>query len=48
MYYGTPLHLQNASKKHGYKGDFSNAEYLCDRVISLPFHQYLEEPRYYL
>jgi len=44
VYYGTPLHLQNASKKHGYKkGDFPNAEYLCDRVISLPFHQYLEE-----
>ena len=44
VYYGTPLHLQNASKKHGYKkGDFPNAEYLCDRVISLPFHQYLDE-----
>ena len=44
VYYGTPLHLQNASKKHGYKkGDFPNSEYLCDRVISLPFHQYLQE-----
>ena len=44
VYYGTPLHLQNASKKHGYKkGDFPKAEYLCDRVISLPFHQYLKE-----
>ena len=44
VYYGTPLHLQNASKKHGYKkGDFPKAEYLCDRVISLPFHQYLNE-----
>ena len=44
VYYGTPLHLQNASKKHGYKkGDFPKAEYMCDRVISLPFHQYLKE-----
>ena len=44
VYYGTPLHLQNASKKHGYKkGDFPKAEYMCDRVLSLPFHQYLKE-----
>jgi len=44
IYYGTPLHLQNASKKHGYKkGDYPVAEYFCDRVISLPFHQYLKE-----
>ena len=44
IYYGTPLHLQIASKKHGYKkGDYPIAEYFCDRVISLPFHQYLKE-----
>ena len=44
IYYGTPLHLQIASKKHGYKkGDYPMAEYFCDRVISLPFHQYLKE-----
>ena len=44
VYYGTPLHLQDASKKHGYKkGDFPKAEYMCDRVLSLPFHQYLKK-----
>lgn len=40
IYYGTPLHLQTASKYLGYKlGDFPRAEMLCNKVISLPFHQ---------
>jgi dTDP-4-amino-4,6-dideoxygalactose transaminase len=40
IYYGTPLHLQTASKYLGYhRGDFPNAEMLCNKVISLPFHQ---------
>lgn len=44
VYYGTPLHLQRASKKHGYKkDDFPQAEYYCNRVISLPFHQYMKK-----
>tara|TARA_B100000780_G_C21104405_1_gene445876 strand:- start:948 stop:2048 length:1101 start_codon:yes stop_codon:yes gene_type:complete len=44
IYYGTPLHLHKASKILNYKiGDFKNAEKLCDKVISIPFHQYLKE-----
>lgn len=43
IYYGTPLHLQEASKILNYKvGDFTNAEDICERVISIPFHQYLK------
>ncbi len=43
IYYGTPLHLHKASKILNYKlGDFVNSEKLCDRVISIPFHQYLK------
>jgi dTDP-4-amino-4,6-dideoxygalactose transaminase len=44
IYYGTPLHLHKASKILNYKvGDFKKAEKLCDKVISIPFHQYLKE-----
>ena len=44
IYYGTPLHLQEASKILNYKvGDSSEAEKLCDKVISIPFHQYLKD-----
>ena len=49
IYYGTPLHLQKASKNLNYKiGDFPNAEKICKKVISVPFHQYLknEENKY--
>ena len=46
IYYGKPLHLQNSSKKLGYKlGDFPNAERLCDSVISIPFHQHLSKDK---
>lgn len=44
IYYGTPLHLHKASKILNYKvGDFIKAEKLCDKVISVPFHQYLKD-----
>jgi dTDP-4-amino-4,6-dideoxygalactose transaminase len=44
IYYGTPLHLHKASKILNYKiGNFKNAEKLCDKVISIPFHQYLKK-----
>ena len=40
IYYGTPLHLQTASKYLGYGlGSFPKAEMFCKKVISLPFHQ---------
>ncbi|WP_428079411.1 DegT/DnrJ/EryC1/StrS family aminotransferase [Candidatus Pelagibacter sp.] len=41
IYYGNPLHLHNASKNvYKYKkGDYPVAEDICDKVISLPFHQ---------
>jgi dTDP-4-amino-4,6-dideoxygalactose transaminase len=44
VYYGTPLHLQPAAKRYGYKpGDFPNAERQADRVLALPHHQHLTE-----
>ena len=44
VYYGTPLHLHDASKILGYKrGDFYNAERLCEKVLSFPHNQYLSE-----
>jgi dTDP-4-amino-4,6-dideoxygalactose transaminase len=40
IYYGTPLHLQTASRYLGYGlGSFPQAEIFCNKVISLPFHQ---------
>jgi dTDP-4-amino-4,6-dideoxygalactose transaminase len=42
IYYGTPLHLHEASKKLGFKkGDYPQAEYYCENVLALPHHQYL-------
>lgn len=44
VYYGTPLHLQPAAAKFGYKrGDLPVAERQSDRVLALPHHQYLTE-----
>ena len=44
IYYGTPLHLQKASRNLNFKrGDFPNAEKYCDQVLTIPFHQYLSK-----
>jgi len=44
IYYGTPMHLHEASKKLGFKkGDYPKAEYYCEKVLALPHHQYLRD-----
>lgn len=44
VYYPKPMHLQEAFADLGYKkGDFPVAESLCERVLSLPMHPYLNE-----
>lgn len=44
VYYGTPLHLQPAAERYGYKrGDLPISERQCDRVLALPHHQYITE-----
>ena len=44
IYYPKPMHLQTAFAQLGYApGDFPIAESLCDRVLSLPMHPYLDE-----
>lgn len=44
VYYPKPMHLQGAFADLGYKkGDFPVAESLCERVLSLPMHPYLNE-----
>ena len=44
VYYPKPMHLQGAFADLGYKkGDFPVAESLCERVLSIPMHPYLNE-----
>lgn len=44
VYYPKSMHLQGAFADLGYKkGDFPVAESLCERVLSLPMHPYLNE-----
>lgn len=44
IYYPTPLHLQEAFVKLGYKkGDFPVSEEVADKVFSVPMHPYLTE-----
>lgn len=43
VYYPRPLHLQTAFSHLSYRqGDFPVAEYISDRIFSLPMHPYLE------
>ena len=42
VHYPTPIHLQPAARKLGYKkGDFPECERQSARILSLPIHQYL-------
>lgn len=44
VHYPIPAHQQKAFQYLGYqKGDFPNAEYLAERVISLPIHPYITD-----
>jgi len=42
VHYPMPMHLQPAAKQYGYKrGDFPVCETVCERVISLPVHEFV-------
>jgi UDP-2-acetamido-2-deoxy-ribo-hexuluronate aminotransferase len=44
IHYPLPLHLQPALKKLGYKkGDFPNAERVCNTILTLPMYPFLRE-----
>lgn len=44
IYYQKPMHIQKAFKNLVLSDDFyPNANYVCERVLSLPMHPYLEE-----
>lgn len=44
IHYPKPIHLVRAFSYLGYKkGDFPMAEFLSDRIVTLPFHQKLSE-----
>ena len=44
VHYPIPMHLQPAAKDLGYKkGDFPLCEEVCDSVISLPVHEFIED-----
>lgn len=42
VYYDRPLHRQRAYATCPHAGDMSGVEAICDRVLSLPMHPYLE------
>lgn len=44
VHYPIPMHLQPAAKEYGYKkGDFPQAELICDTVFSLPVHEFITQ-----
>ena len=44
VHYPTPIHLQPASEKFGYKlGDFPVAEKQSNEILTIPIHHYLSE-----
>jgi len=44
IYYPTPLHLQSAFSRLGYRrGDFPISAEISRRIFSLPMHPYLAE-----
>lgn len=43
IYYPIPLHRQTAYAMHPTAGDLSRADTLCQQVVSLPMHPYLDE-----
>lgn len=43
IYYGKPMHSQKAFEKEKQYVDLSITSEVCDRVLSLPMHPYLEE-----
>ena len=45
IHYPVPIHLQTASKYLGYKkGSFPETENQAKKILTLPIHQYLEQP----
>lgn len=43
IYYPAPLHLQGAFSNLGYRpGDFPVSEEICQKIVSLPMHPYLQ------
>ncbi|MBI3453122.1 MAG: DegT/DnrJ/EryC1/StrS family aminotransferase [Rhodospirillales bacterium] len=45
IYYPKPLHLQPAYARYGDgEGSLPVAEQLCERILALPMHPYLDEP----
>ncbi|WP_026503805.1 DegT/DnrJ/EryC1/StrS family aminotransferase [Butyrivibrio sp. NC3005] len=46
VYYQKPMHRQGAFEKNGYECNddmFSNTKQLCETVLSLPFHPYMQD-----
>ena len=46
VYYQKPMHRQGAFEKNGYEYNedmFSNTKQLCETVLSLPFHPYMQD-----
>jgi dTDP-4-amino-4,6-dideoxygalactose transaminase len=44
IYYPIPLHLQDAYLSYGgKKGDYPNAEYASEHILSLPMHSELAD-----